>query len=133
MILKTTFAALLASLAASATAYGQPAAPQADRHSCFLSTQFQGWKAPDAKTIYIRVLPNRYFRLDLEGECTLLRFPDSHLVTVWRGSNYVCRPIDWDLRVSTTPREGPAEPCIVKSMTELTPAEVQAIPPRFKP
>ena len=53
-----------------------------------------------------------------------------HIFTEFR--TQYCSPLDWDLRVS----EGigsPSEPCIVKTMTELSPAEVAALPPKAKP
>ena len=119
-------------LVAAGAASAQPAEPARPTMKCFFANQFQDWKAPDAKTIFIRVTPERYFRLDLAGECGLLRFPDSHLITVFRGSDTVCSALDWDLKVAQSPN-GIPEACIVKSMTELAPAEVQAIPPHFRP
>ena len=114
-----------------APALAQPAqAPH--RNQCFMVSQFENWRAPDRRTINIRVRGNHYFRLDLGYECFPLRSPGARLITTFRGSNTVCSPLDWDLRVS----EGigsPSEPCIVKTMTELSPAEVAALPPKAKP
>jgi hypothetical protein len=106
------------------------AEPEAQRH-CFFSSQFENWKAADEKTIFIRVGVNRYFRLDLAGGCRSAAWPDSFLITKFRGSNTVCSAIDWDLKVSQP--HGIAEACIVSQMTELTPAEVDAIPKKAKP
>jgi hypothetical protein len=78
------------------------------------------------------VLPDRYYRLDLSGRCPALRWPAAHLVTVFRGSDTVCSALDWDLKVSQAPN-GISEPCIVRQMTQLSPAEASAIPPKFKP
>ena len=93
---------------------------------------FENWRAPDRRTINIRVQGNHYFRLGLGYECFPLQSPGARLITTFRGSNTVCSPLDWDLRVS----EGigsPSEPCIVKTMTELLPDEVAALPPKAKP
>jgi hypothetical protein len=49
-----------------------------------------------------------------------------------RGPNTICTPVDWDLKVSTNP-QGITMPCIVKTMEELTPAEVSALPKGTKP
>ena len=125
----TILALLLASIAAGAL-HAQAADGQND--ACFFTTQFRHWKAADEKTIYISVLPNRYYHLDLSGRCPALLWPDAHLVTVFRGSNSVCSALDWDLKVSQGP-SGISEPCIVRKMTLLSPAEAAAIPPRFKP
>ena len=126
-------AGLAGGLSLFAAAPAQPPAPQpAPHNACFFSTQFQNWKAPDPGTIFIRVNMNRYFRLDLSGTCETLMWPDSHLITHVRGSDSICSAIDWDLKVSNGP-DGIAEPCIVRTMTELTPAQVAAIPPKFRP
>ena len=125
-------AAVLASGMSPFTAATAQAPAPAPRNAFFYSTQFQNWKAPDPKTIFIRVNMNRYFRLDLSGTCETLMWPNSHLITHVRGSDSICSAIDWDLKVSNGP-DGIAEPCIVKTMTELTPAQVAAIPPKFKP
>jgi hypothetical protein len=100
---------------------------------CFRINQMQGWKAPDNKTIFIRVNVNQYFRLDLSASCPLLTFPDSHLITKVRGSDLICSAVDWDLSVAQSPPGAFPEACIVKQMTVLRPQEVAAIPPKFRP
>jgi hypothetical protein len=103
---------------------------------CFSMTQFENWKAPDARTIYIRVDINRYYRLDLSAPCQALLLPDSHLITKTRGSDQVCDGLDWDLSVADSTTVGGGgfrEACIVKTQTPLSPAEVAAIPRKFKP
>ena len=102
-------------------------------NACFFSNEFQGWKAPDARTIFIRVGVHRYYRLDLSGTCQSLLLPDSHLITKVRGSNQICSAVDWDLSVAQSPPGSFPEACIVKQMTLLTPQEAAAIPPKFKP
>jgi hypothetical protein len=93
---------------------------------------FENWKAPDAKTIYIRVNLHQYYRLDLAASCPALLWPDSHLITTWRGSDTVCSALDWDLKVSQGFHSIP-EACIVEAMTALTAEEAAAIPKKFKP
>ncbi|MGH6875872.1 MAG: DUF6491 family protein [Rhizomicrobium sp.] len=113
-----------------------PAAAQsgpAPQRSCFLITEMRGWKAPDDKTIYIRVNLHKIYRLDLAAACPLLTMPESHLITKTRGPDLVCSAIDWDLAVAQPPPAGMPEPCIVKQMTRLTPEQAAAIPPKFKP
>ena len=121
-------AAALAMLAGAAQA--QPARPA---NQCFFINQFQGWRAPDAKTIYIRVGVNDIYRLDLATACNDLLFPDSHLITKTRGPDTVCSAVDWDLSVAQTGPGSIPTPCIVKSMRKLTPAEAAAIPRKFRP
>jgi hypothetical protein len=118
----------LALLSGAAPAVAQPA-----QNACFLITLLRGWKAPDNKTIYIRVGFDRVYRLDLTNTCSLLTSPGSHLITKTRGPDLVCSAIDWDLSVSQPPPGNIPEPCIVKKMTLLSPEEVAAIPPKFTP
>ncbi|MEI9885853.1 MAG: DUF6491 family protein [Rhizomicrobium sp.] len=121
---------LMAPLAAAADEAGAP--PPAKPSSCFQVSGFENWKAADAKTIYIRVNLNRYFRLDLSSTCPQLLWPGVYLVTKWHGSNLVCSPLDWDIQVAQNPG-GVMGACIVKTMTALTPEEAAAIPKAFKP
>ena len=99
---------------------------------CFFSNQLDNWKSADAKTIYLRVSMNRYFRLALSGPCQTLREPGAFLITKIHGADSICGPVDWDLHVATSWHDIP-EACIVKAMTELTPAEVAALPKNVKP
>ena len=121
-----------AAVAASFMSIGAVAAADSDTHQhCFFASQFNNWRAADEKTIYIRVGVNRYFRLDIAGGCKTATWPDSFLITKFRGSNTVCTALDWDLKVSQP--HGIAEACIVSQMTELTPDEVKALPAKAKP
>ncbi|HVZ70634.1 MAG TPA: DUF6491 family protein [Rhizomicrobium sp.] len=115
-------------LAGSASA--EPAAPTGK--SCFFINQFETWKAPDDKTMYIRTSSKHYYRLDMAGSCSALTGINPHLVTTFRGTNSICSHLDWDLKVVRSPGS-PPEACIVKAMTEMTPEEVKAIPKKFKP
>jgi hypothetical protein len=115
-----------------APSFAQPAAPPSHRNQCFFVNQFENWRAPDTRTINIRVQGNHYFRLGLGGECYPLRSGSARLITRFRGSSTICSPLDWDVQVS----EGigsPPQPCLVKTMTELSPAEVAALLPKDKP
>lgn len=123
--------ALICTAVLTTVVRAQPAEPNRGG-ACFFSREFQQWRAPDANTILIRVGVSRFYRLELAASCPPLLFPNARLVTVFHGSDAVCAPIDWDLRVSQYP-EGVAERCIVKAMTPMTPAEVASIPPRFRP
>jgi hypothetical protein len=130
---------LVAALAVAAPAAAQPAPagtskPAAAENQCFLISSFENWRAPDNKTMYLRVNVNEYFKIDMAGDCPELTYPDAHLITVWRGSSEVCGPLDWDLKVADGTGPGSfAVPCIVKNQTRLTPAEAAAIPKKFKP
>ena len=127
---------MIVSLAAVAIGLGLGdaiAQPTPQHSSCFFVSQFESWRAPDDKTIFIRVGMSRYYRLDLGSSCSRLQAPDVHLVMNVSGSDTICTPLDWDLKVADSPPDGISTPCIVKAMTELSPADVAAIPKKFKP
>jgi Family of unknown function (DUF6491) len=126
-VLATFVIATLIGSAANAQPQQTPAGS-----SCFFISQFQNWKAPDAKTIFLRINVDQFYRLDLTRECPSLLWPDAHLIMNVRGPDEICSAVDWDLKVNNTVHSIP-EPCIVKKMTLLTPAQAQAIPPKFKP
>lgn len=101
--------------------------------SCFPMNEFDGWRAQDAKTLFIRVSQTRYYRLDLGASCPLLTEKGVHLITQVRGSQLMCGAADWDLRVSRDVPGSLPSHCIVKAMTPLSQAEADAIPKDFKP
>jgi hypothetical protein len=129
-----TLTAVLGFLIAIPSLAAEPgSAPATKGPRCFSIRSFENWKAPDAKTIYIRVNLRQYYRLDLAASCPTLLSANSHLITKWRGSSWVCSALDWDLKVSDDPMRGFASPCIVKTMTPLSESEAASIPRKFKP
>ncbi|MGH6958584.1 MAG: DUF6491 family protein [Caulobacteraceae bacterium] len=131
--LKLAPVALLAAAAlggASAALAARPAPPRAS--SCFLSSNWDGWKAPNPSTIFLRVNASQIYRLDLASPTPALRWPGATLVSQVSGSDWICAPIDFQLAV-TDDRGATREPVFVKSMVKLSPAEVAALPPADKP
>ena len=133
---------LLCSAFLGMAAFGAPAFadnPNEPAPRCFSMHDFQSWKAPDARTIFIRVDINHYYRLDLAAPCQSLKMIDAHLITKVRGSDQVCDGLDWDLSVADSSgfgingHRGFKQACIVKTQTPLSPAEVAQIPAKFKP
>jgi len=120
--------AALTCLAATA-ALANPAPPPTT--SCFSASDWAGWKSPGPNVIYIRVRMHDVYRLDLSAGADDLDWPDVHLVSKFEGSDYVCSPLDLQLYASDG--GGIREPLIVKAITKLTPDEVAAIPPKFRP
>lgn len=121
----------LAAAAIGGAALAQP--PARKPSQCFLMRDFRDWRAPDGKTIYIRVHTHDYYRLDLAGACPDLTFPAARLITKTHGTDSVCSAIDWDLSVAQPGPAGFPIRCMVQSMTRLSPAEVDALPPKFRP
>jgi hypothetical protein len=121
-----------AALASAGSLAADAPAPPAPKSSlCFRPDAFQSWKAPNDTTIYIRLDHHRYYRLTLAARCPEVLQPDSHLVTRFDGANMVCDALDWNIRVIGA--LGFSQPCIVKAMTPLSPAEVTAIPKELRP
>jgi hypothetical protein len=116
------------SLAGATLANAEPAKPAA---RCFYANDWESWKAVDGHTMYVRVGIHRVFRLDFASTCQEMTWPDTHLITVFRGSNSVCSPLDIDLKVSDG--HGFAEPCIVSGLSELSPDQIAALPKKSLP
>lgn len=129
--LRPVTVSLITVLMLSPVVRAQPEQPRRGQ-ACFFSRNFEQWRAPDPNTIIIRVSVNRFYRLDLSAPCPTLQFPQARLITVFHGSDAICGPLDWDIRVAQYPA-GITEACIVKSMTQLTAEQVAAIPPQFRP
>lgn len=106
------------------------AAPDATAN-CFQSQQWQDWRAPDSKTIYVRVHNKDIWRIDLSGGSNLLTDPANHLIDNLQDSQWICRPTDLsNLKVS----DGRVvEPLFVKAITKLTPEQAAAIPQKDRP
>jgi hypothetical protein len=93
---------------------------------CFSDTQFDGWwRADGDKTLYIRTNTARYYRLDLAQQCGVSGFPGAHLILNIHGSDTICSPLDFDLRVSRGVGDVP-RPCFVKKMSEVPASDVAA-------
>ncbi|CAN5322480.1 DUF6491 family protein [soil metagenome] len=121
-------------LAAAAPALADPAAkdvaPRAAR-SCFYLSDWDGWSAPDKNTLYMKVRNRDVYRVDLSYGTSQLTSPGVHLVSIVRGVDSVCAPLDLDLRVSDG--FGFATPIRAKTITKLTPEQIAAIPKKYRP
>src|SRR5579875_1276783 len=132
MMKRTALGVLTAiSLASGVALAATPDRTRAEQ--CFRSEDYQGFRAINDHAFNMRVNVNDYYRIELEGSCPTLTYPDATLITQVRGSDMICGPLDWDLRVRQSVPGGIATPCIVKSQRKLTPEEVAAIPPKQKP
>ena len=120
----------MALLAVSAPALADPTAKPRPARSCFALSDWDGWSAPNKDTLYLKVRHRDVYRVDLAHGTNQLTSPGVHLVSVVRGSDQVCRPIDLDLRVS----DGfMAMPIMAKAITRLTPEEIAALPKKDRP
>lgn len=124
---------IVAGLAALSTAAvaADPAAKTKQPRNCFFITQWRGWKAPSDDVLYLGVNLHDVYKVQLSTKSSQLQWPDSHLISRTRGSDTVCDALDLDLSIADN--NGFREPLIATSITKLTPEEVKAIPPKFRP
>jgi hypothetical protein len=120
-------------LAAAAPALAAPADQAKPRpaRSCFSLSDWDNWSAPDKDTLYLKVRNRDVYQVDLSHGTNMLTSPGVHLVSIQRGVNTVCAPIDLDLRVSDG--YGMAMPIMAKSITKLSPEQIAAIPKKDRP
>lgn len=126
---------LLASAAAASAqpAYVPPEPGDATRAPCFFVTQWQGWSSPRSDIIFLGVNNRDVYEVGLSGGGSpMLSEPATHLVSIVRGANSVCTSLDLDLKIADNTNAF-VEPLIAKSLRKLTPDEVAAIPPRYRP
>jgi len=130
--MKLRHSACVAALLLVLSSAGVSAQPARPTSQCFFTGQFENWRAPDARTINIRVRGNQYYRLGLGNTCPALLDPGARLVTTFRGASTICSPLDWDLKVSAG-IGSPATPCLVRTMTRFTPQEAKALTAKERP
>lgn len=98
---------------------------------CFYLSDWRGWTAPDKNTLYMKVRGRDVYRVDLAYGSNQLTWPGTHLVSIVRGPDSICHPLDLDLRVSDG--MGFAIPIRAKTITKLTPEQIQALPKKDRP
>jgi|GEM_PF-336370 len=117
---------------ASVAAADQPLAD-----GCFRTHDIDNHRVADDHTLYIRVANRDVYRLEMAGSClAAASSSDPLVIREPPGVPYACRPIDLDISIARGGLGlggGTPIPCIVKSMTRLTPDEVAALPPRDRP
>jgi hypothetical protein len=105
--------------------------PLAD--GCFHTRDITNHTIADDQTMYLNVNNRDVYRLVMSSACLAGAMPtDPIVMREPPGTPYACRPIDLDISISHSPGLTPV-PCIVQSMARLTPAEVGALPPRWRP
>jgi len=115
---------------------GVPAAAVAPMsRSCFHTHDIGNHQIADDHTMFIRVLNRDVYALEMAGSCLAgVTSTDPIIIREPPGRPYACSAIDLDISVSRGGLEhGIATPCIVRSMRQLTPAEVAALPPKLRP
>lgn len=122
---------LLAAAALTAGASQALAQDPAPGRQCFRVSQMDGHRVSDPKTLYVGVRNRDVYRIDMHGACLMgADFGDPLVIETTGGSDLVCRPMDLDLKVAGTIG---LSPCIVKSITKLTPPQIASLPRKLKP
>jgi len=130
--MRFAFLALAAATAALAAAPSQAANAPGGQKSCFRMSQVEGHRIVRPDTIYLRVKSHDVYRLATKGACAAGTMPDDTLITsTVAGIDIVCQPLDLDLKVRRG--HGMASPCLIDSITKLTPAEIAALPKKDRP
>ena len=116
-----------------AVSIASPHSVKAAAGQCLDTKEWSGWKAsPDSKSIYLRVGVRGIWRLDLQQECPELHGIDARLVNDNKsGSPFACSPQDLQLTIVNPP--GQRAPCIVQSMSQMSPEAAAALPKALQP
>jgi hypothetical protein len=129
--MRTTLLGVLGAAVLATACASQVSAQDVSSGACFYGRDMEEWKSPDAHTMYVSVNPGRTYRVTFNQPCTPLSYTAAHITTKFSGPDSVCGPLDWDLHVSD--RHGNRQACIVSSMSLMTPAEVAAVPSKYRP
>lgn len=129
-VLIATAAAAALGFAAPALAATTPAKPNTTGN-CFQAHDWEDWRGSDPNTIYVRVHVRDFYKIELSAGSNMVTDPTNHLITDIRGSNWICSPLDLDMKISDG--HGVVVPLIAKSITKLTPEQVAAIPKKDLP
>ena len=116
-------------MVAAAPGYATDAAATAP--SCFRTTDIGNHTVGDARTLYLKVGLNDIYRVETAGNCaTKSDAYNALVIKTVASSTLVCRPLDLDIAIN---RSGFVSPCIVSGLTQLTPAEIAALPAKLRP
>ena len=131
--MKTLSLAILAAVAASSVAAAQPAssvaaAQPASLKQCFSPRQIDNSVVPDDSTINFKV-GSRVYQAKMNAPCPRLKDSWAGFTLLFQGSTQICSALD--LRLTVNDIGGTS--CIAKSLRQLTPAEVQALPAKQRP
>lgn len=120
----------LAGCAETASRAGDGAQARAGRgRECFTPREVTNFAAVDDRTVNVRVGANRVFALDLLGPCPDIDW-SQRLAIKAEGSSWICRGIDATIIAPST--LGPQR-CAVRTLRQLTPQEIAALPARARP
>ncbi|HEX3887192.1 MAG TPA: DUF6491 family protein [Phenylobacterium sp.] len=113
-------------LAGAAVAFSAAAQPKTP-NSCFWTHDLRNHTVGGDHILYFNVGGRDVYKVETTGSCLAGMTSSDPIVLRDRASTgQICNKLDLDISVR-------GAPCIVSSLTKLTPAEVAAIPRRMKP
>lgn len=115
--------------AALAVPAGAVAAQAQAPRQCFVLRNMDGTRAADSRTLYAKVSRD-IWRFDMSGACLSTVSSDGLIVKPLGGRSTVCGPLDLDISARNG---GIVTPCLIKSLTKLTPEEAAALPKSARP
>ncbi len=108
------------------TAMGPTASATGATRQCFSSQSVSGFNQVGDRAVDLTVGANRVYRAELFGVCPEVRSAVDLGVRTRAGGTFVCDDLDLELVVpSDVPSRGP-NICQVRSLRQLTPAEIEA-------
>jgi hypothetical protein len=120
-------------IAAIAIAALFPLAAQAKsapkERDCFHASNVSGFRAPDDKTVYVRVGVRDIYQMEMLGACPQIDWAEKIGIRT-RGSEWICSGMDADL---ISPSSIGPHRCAVRTLKKLTPKEAKALPPKSRP
>jgi hypothetical protein len=99
---------------------------------CFRSHDIRNHTVVGRNTLLLRANGRAVYRVDVAGSCLAGAMASDPIITRNPpGAEIICRPIDMDLAIAR-PGSG-RNPCIVESISKLSPEQVAALPKRLQP
>jgi hypothetical protein len=109
------------------TAEAQPTpAPGGEGAACFYTSQIQATHLANPRTLYFRISPSRYYRMDFATDCVDMGEP--LILHPFTNSGQICGAIGVDVSV-----RGTHQRCMPISLKRMTPEEVAAVPKKDLP
>jgi hypothetical protein len=121
--------AIAAALVALVPLGAAEAKPASKDRACFHASNVSGFRAPDDKTVYVRVGVRDIYQMEMMGSCPQIDWAEKIGIRT-RGSEFICSGLDADLISPTS--IGPQR-CPVRMLRKLSPEEAKALPPKSKP
>jgi hypothetical protein len=123
-------------LALTAGAASLPVATTAappTHQSCFWGHDVENFNAPDDRHVYLRVGVNQVYALTLFAPCLDIDWNQSIGLVAQGGGDWICEGSGLNVEVVTHATGLGRQRCQVTSVRKLSPAEVTALPKKYRP